>query len=552
MAEQLENLEHRPAAPISPARRYLKAAQQYPDFHEVQWESAPLLNKLYSSTARLPLSYARPDLNEDRLESTFSSAQFGQMLADIYGNVRLQWTLTAIYNAHFAGTSMRPLDTKRKTFKLDLLRPVPSGGGLFPCELYLLIDNFPASGAANGIYHYDAFHHALDPIRQEEGHLSTLQAAMAEPGHARHAPVTFMFSCSFWKNAFKYGEFSYRLQCLDLGVVIAQSLEVARRYHMHGTINYQFYDDILNGLLALDPLYESVYAVATFSFDHTPVSTLPAPGRQAYQQSDTTGAVLGPAAQGTITPGGSARSLAAWPLLAELHQAALIHEGTGFPGTLPMPPLELPGGVQFKLSRHVDDNPPDLLTGLRKRHSSRQFFMPGALTFSQFSRLLLATNPDHISDIGEPLGFSRSILIYCVVNNVSDLRPGIYCYVPADSTLIAVHEVNMFYEMQKLLPAVAYRSIYHIGAHVFLVGSYEDGLQNYGDRWYRVQNMEAGTMLQRIYLAAAALDLGCDTALAYPVEEMNHLLQLPAGLTTLAQVLLGREWITGQYYDQRL
>jgi len=35
----------------------------------------------------------------------------------------------------------------------------------------------------------------------------------------------------------------------------------------------------------------------------------------------------------------------------------------------------------------------------------------------------------------------------------------------------------------------------------------------YGNRWYRMQNMEAGIIAQRLYLAAAALKLGCRASL---------------------------------------
>lgn len=69
----------------------------------------------------------------------------------------------------------------------------------------------------------------------------------------------------FWKNFFKYNNFSYRLQGLDSGVLIGQLLECAKQFGYTNGVYFQFLDRALNHLLGLSEGEESVYAVIPLS-----------------------------------------------------------------------------------------------------------------------------------------------------------------------------------------------------------------------------------------------------------------------------------------------
>jgi len=60
-----------------------------------------------------------------------------------------------------------------------------------------------------------------------------------------------------------------------------------------------------------------------------------------------------------------------------------------------------------------------------------------------------------------------------------------------------------------------------------------------GDRWYRIQNMLGGMLLQSFCLAAAALGLGCRPNLGYPVDDIDRLLRLPPDHTALVHLVIG-------------
>src|SRR5262249_36839209 len=119
-------------------------------------------------------------------------------------------------------------------------------------------------------YHYDPAHHALD-LLSSGNFTHTLLDALAQPPET--LPVyTLLFSSLFWKDGFKYQEFSYRLQCLDVGCLLAQAQVVAEHYRLWSRLHFQFLDFQIKQLLGLNPLEESIYAVLTLETSALPMA----------------------------------------------------------------------------------------------------------------------------------------------------------------------------------------------------------------------------------------------------------------------------------------
>jgi SagB-type dehydrogenase family enzyme len=154
-------------------------------------------------------------------------------------------------------------------------RPVPSGGGLYPLELYLVVR--AVDGLVPGVYHYVAAAHALERLRDVAlperfvTYLFMNQAYFAEA--ALVAVLTAMPERSLWR----YGERGYRYLLLEAGHV-GQNLNLAAAALGLGTCNAGgFFDDELAGLLRADVEREvPLYAVAV---GH------PAPGTRADLRS---------------------------------------------------------------------------------------------------------------------------------------------------------------------------------------------------------------------------------------------------------------------------
>jgi nitroreductase len=72
--------------------------------------------------------------------------------------------------------------------------------------------------------------------------------------------------------------------------------------------------------------------------------------------------------------------------------------------------------------------------------------------------------------------------------------------------------------------------------------------------------MEAGIITQRLYLAAAALKLGCRASLGFEVPETNTFLGLSDAnddpqadqYMSLMQILIAPEYFAHQHYEQSL
>lgn len=137
-------------------------------------------------------------------------------------------------------------------------RPVPSGGGLYPLELSLLVR--AVDGLEPGVYHYVPAAHGLEQVRAVElpqvflGYLFMGQPWVAE------AALIVVISFAGGRSLPKYGDRGYRYALLEAGHLM-QNLNLAAAGLGLGVVNLGgFYDDELASLAGIDieqeiPLY---------------------------------------------------------------------------------------------------------------------------------------------------------------------------------------------------------------------------------------------------------------------------------------------------------
>jgi SagB-type dehydrogenase family enzyme len=142
-----------------------------------------------------------------------------------------------------------------------LTRPVPSGGGLYPLEIYLLARQ--VGGLDPGIYHYAAIDHALERLSGEQLPASRLRELFLGQTYASDAPLIVVLTAVLGRALGKYADRGLRLILLEAGHV-AQNLNLTATALGWGSVNLGgFFDLELGAALNLDSDLEvPVYAIA--------------------------------------------------------------------------------------------------------------------------------------------------------------------------------------------------------------------------------------------------------------------------------------------------
>lgn len=99
-------------------------------------------------------------------------------------------------------------------------RPVPSGGGLYPLELYVAVQE--VVGLADGLYHYDAWAHELELRRAGRYHAQLAGMTLGQEMLV-DANLVVCIAAVFARTQWKYGQRGYRYVWLEAGHV-GQSL----------------------------------------------------------------------------------------------------------------------------------------------------------------------------------------------------------------------------------------------------------------------------------------------------------------------------------------
>jgi SagB-type dehydrogenase family enzyme len=475
-------------APGAAARAYVPLGRSLPTVADIAGKGEPPgAFKVYPDAPRLPL---------DDLVTSADAADglIAAMLRETYRLSRQQ--------SHVSRTG-------RGAVPLATMRPVPSAGGLFPCELYVVLGDSATGPAA--VHHYDALHDALETVRSGDGRAAVAAAAGGGP-----VRVWFVVTVSFWRNAVKYGAFGYRLQALDAGVLVAQVEAVGRALGVGTDVRLLFDDARVGELLGLDLMSESPYAVVALDL----------PGREGSQPP------TGPPVTEVAEPAGDLRSV---PELVAVHRAACAAGAGGQP-----PPIDHvgPHPDTWRSLPVVDAQP---RAASDRRRSPQWVFGPAAMTERQLAAMLVAATAPFTYDFpagDEPRRPHVAVLL--LVHRVDGLPAGCYRYDPRTHRVGRLSDGDDVERLRDALPPPAALHVGLTNVNVFVAGSLDSAFEAVGDRWYRMQAMHAGVVAHRLHVAGVAAGLATQINCAYDAEVVDTLLGIEESeLGSLAQVAVG-------------
>ena len=139
------------------------------------------------------------------------------------------------------------------------LRAAPSGGALYPAEIYLGIRN--VSDVEPGIFHYNVPDHALELLIPGDP-TEKLFEVCCQQEYVKEASVIFLISGVFQRTKRKYGERGYRYVFLDVGHLGQNIYLSCTSLSLAVMTTCGFFDDEANKLLRVDGIDETTLYLA--------------------------------------------------------------------------------------------------------------------------------------------------------------------------------------------------------------------------------------------------------------------------------------------------
>ncbi len=494
------------------------------------WEDAPLPYKLYRGLPEIPLTANVPLNFKGREDNSIPSLEeFGHYLWYVYGLTRYSQV------PFIEGTEEKPTVSYAQLFR----RFVPSGGALYPNELYvyLKLEDVP-----EGVYHYDVAHHRLLLLR-EGNYDSYLSRSLGNRYNLSDCFCIVFVSTVFWKNFYKYNNFSYRLQGLDAGVLIGQSLEVADRMGFSTRVCYQFLDRSINHLLGLSEQDESVNAVIPLSIYN--VDQFKIEKNISATELSREVPVLK-----HVTYNRSKRVID-YPVLKEINEASMLEATHSFVNIKKNDHLKNALGTELIILPFTEAMSYDLASVCRERHSPDIDFMIGKVSQTTVSTLLNETlSFSYQKDLDNTQGnHDTGLNLYGTFYNVEGVKDGAYAYDKGAHALRRISKGDFREYMQNCLttPIV---NLFQVPLCLHVVGDKDHYKKELGYRGYRIQQMEAGILVQRLLLTACALELGGHPLLGFDSNQSDELYGVNSiGKTSLIQIPVGpyhpRVWLKG-------
>jgi SagB-type dehydrogenase family enzyme len=475
--------------------------------HTLEWDIKPFPFKVYTDLQANPLPRELDPLGIDTLAALGAPAPAAASLG-------LSQLTAVLYYA--AGV------TKKRTYPGGgevLFRAAASTGALYQTEVYVAVGE--VLGLEAGLYHFCPGDFALRRLRAGDVR-AALAAAAADDALARR-PATIVLTAIYWRNTWKYQARAYRHLFWDSGTMLANVLAVSDGLGQAPRVLTGFVDLELDRLLGLDPTREAPLELIALGPE---AAAAPA------------GAALEPIEHPTLPLSSSEVD---YPLLREMHAASSLattaavgawRQGAWRDATPPA------GGELVALPPPRDRAGRGLGETIQRRGSTREFGH-APLTAEELATTLWAATRSFDGDA--PGGL---VDLYLIVNAVEGVASGAYFYRSATHALetLATGEFrnrSAYLCLEQPLAGDAAAVIYFL-ARLDLI------TRAFGDRGYRLANLQAGLAGGRAYLAAYAQGFGASGLTFYDGHVVEFFSPHAAGKDAIFVTALGRSGVRGR------
>src|SRR6266568_2297709 len=375
-------------------------------------------------------------------------------------------------------------------------------GALYEIELYLICGELANLEA--GVYHFAAAEFGLRKLRAGDFRGVLAEATGSEPAVA-HAPVTIVCTGTYWRNAWKYQNRTYRHFGWDNGTLLANLLAVATALRLPAKLVCGFQDAKVNRLLDVDPQREVAFSLVALGH----VSAVPLQPPKEISP-------LGPE-----TASSSQREVD-YPLMHEMHAASFLHtadEAHRWRGGTPLTRFRPPAGQVAQLQPLSNaEMPADPIEQVILRRGSTRKFARAPISLAQLSTMLHRATCGVPADFLDPPGAQLN-QIYLIVHAVEGLESGTYVFYRDRGVLESLKLGNFRAQAGHL--GLDQELAADAAVDIFFLADLRPILQRLGNRGYRAVQLEAGVIGGKLYLGAYAQHLGA-TGLTFFDDEVTR------------------------------
>lgn len=457
--------------------------------HYLDWENQPLAFKIYPELAPISL--------HEHLSSSGMSALAAISARGAEPDQQSVPTSQTLAEILFLSAGI----TRRRSYPGGemLFRAAACTGALFHIDLYIVCGDL--EGLEAGIYQFSPQDFSLRRLRAGD-YRSVLVAASGAEAAIANAPCVIVSASTFWRNAWKYQARAYRHCYWDNGTVLANLLAAAAARKIPAKLVLGFVDASVNQLLGLDNRREA--ALSLMALGHSPagrISLSPEPAPLVMETAPLS------------------KTEVDYPEMREMHEASALEseeevkawregkaegeikaeggrikdEGTPQNRLFPLEPLS------------DDQLPRDTIEEVIVRRGSTRQFSRESISFVELSIMIDRATRGIDSDFRSPEEPPLNEL-YLIVHAVDGLPPGAYVFRREQRALELLKAGDFRREAGYLglgqeIPA-------DCSVNIYFLADLTRALARFGNRGYRVAQLEAAIMGGKLYLAAYAQRLG--------------------------------------------
>jgi SagB-type dehydrogenase family enzyme len=475
------------------------------------WDIKPFLYKVYETPPPIELTRDLPETGMPALEAL---AATGAEASPAVPDRALLGRLGLLTN----GSLDRSWTTSDG--RVHQYRTAGGTGAQYHLELYFVCTDLADLDA--GVYHYSALDHSLRLLRAGDFRAALVEATGNQPSIAA-APVVLAMTSTFWRNAWRYRERAYRHTYWDAGTSLSHILAVAASARVPTELVFSYADTAVNELLGVDGQRESAVAlVALGNADTAP------PPAQELGPLDLPTRRLSPA---EVT----------FHAITDMHRASSLRTGEDAAAWRTRRwrrPAPRPTGELIELrplpADRLDPRPAEQL--IFRRRSTRNYDTDVEIPFEAFSTLLERSTRGVASDVltpGAPLTD-----LYLIVNAVEGLAPGIYLHHPERGAVELVRAGTFRKEATRIAANQQYAGNAHV--NLYYLAHLPSILERYGDRGYRLAQLEGALHAGKLHLGTHAMGLGAVGSTSFDDEVVDFFSPHAAGKDYMFVTVFGK------------